>query len=85
MDHKQMKFICTRKKKGIHIEQVVNCAKILEICEFPHTRFGENHRGNYWVNQRSSMNSAKNATRYHGVLLIDPKKVRKDKNKGINE
>jgi len=81
-DESQIKFICTLDKKGAYLEQVINCANVLEICEFPHTKFGDNHRGNYWVFQRSTANSAKIATRYHGVLMIDPKKTKLDKKQG---
>ena len=81
-DEKKLKFICTVNKKGIKLEQIIDCGKVLELCEFPNTRFGDNHRGNYWIHQRSTGNSAKRATKYHGVLLIDPKKTKRDKMQG---
>lgn len=79
MDEKQISIICTWKNEKASREEVLNCKNLLDICEFTHSKFGDNHRGNYWVVENNTMMGAKRATRYHGVLLIDPKKVKQDK------
>ena len=78
-DEKATKFICAvADGKGLH-DRVINCSKVLDICEFPMTRFGGNHRGNYWPLVNHSRKGAMIAMRYHGVLLVDPKKRAQDK------
>lgn len=74
LDEKNAKFICTNKNKKQKTHAVVNCRKVLDICEFTQVRFGTNHRGNYWVTHNKSMRGAYNATKWHGVLLVDPKR-----------
>lgn len=77
-DEKKSKFICAvARKKGLH-DRVVNCSRVLDICEFPWTRFGDNHRGNYWPIVNRSRGGAFRAMRYHGVVLIDGKKRKQD-------
>ncbi len=74
-DIKVSKFICTRKSRHDKHDDIIDCKNVLSICEFPHSRFGENHRGNYWVmTNRGSHTNLRNAVRYHGVLLVDPKR-----------
>jgi hypothetical protein len=82
MDEKKVKFICTNEDKKVRHKKVIDCAKVLDICEFPRTRFGDNHRGNYWPIKNGSRKGAAVALRYHGVLLIDPKKKDKEEPKG---
>ena len=77
-DEKKSKFICAVKnKKGLH-DQVIDCSKVLDVCEFPWTRFGDNHRGNYWALTNRSKSGAFIGMRYHGVVLIDSKKRKQD-------
>ncbi|OGO94060.1 MAG: hypothetical protein A3F41_04725 [Coxiella sp. RIFCSPHIGHO2_12_FULL_44_14] len=78
-DEKNVSLICTMPNEKLPHDQVINCKDLLEICEFTHTKFGDNHRGNYWVVENNTMMGAKSATRHHGVLLIDPAKTKQDK------
>lgn len=74
-DEKEIKYICANGGEDILKIKVVNCSKMLEICEFPRTRFGDNNRGNYWIAQNvGSWTGAVSAARWNGILLIDPKK-----------
>lgn len=78
------KFICTNydKSKGMH--NVIDCSKVLEICEFQRTRFGPNTHGNYWVSQHNTIMGSVSAVRWHGILLTDPKKnADKEMNKDV--
>jgi len=69
----KLKYICTNYNKRKNDLSVINCQKMLDICEFPRARFGTNHRGTYWLLFNRSRRSAVNVARYHGVLLQDRK------------
>ncbi|AAO90650.1 enhanced entry protein [Coxiella burnetii] len=74
-DEKKVKYICTNGGNDILKLKIINCSKVLDICEFPRTRFGDNNRGNYWaVENIGSSTAAVSAIRWYGILLIDPKK-----------
>lgn len=73
-DEKNMKFICVHKSNNIAGYEVVNCKNNLKLCEFKYARFGTNHRGNYWLVKNKSMRGAFRGARWHGILLIDPKR-----------
>lgn len=72
LDEKNAKFICTHQNKNQSSHQIIKCKNVLDICEFTQARFGENHRGNYWVTENKSMKEAYQTTKLHGVLLVDP-------------
>lgn len=74
-DQAQTKFICALADNKELTDQVVDCKKVLDICEFPRTKFGPNHRGNYWMfNNVATHREAQSKTKYWGVLIVDPKK-----------
>jgi hypothetical protein len=73
----KIKYICTNYDKRKNKHRVISCQNALQICEFPHTRFGTNHRGTYWLTLNKSRRSAINATRFHGILLSDPKQKKR--------
>jgi len=80
-----IKFICTNYNKRSRDHQVINCQNVLRICEFSRSRFGTNHRGTYWLTLSKSRRSAVNITRFHGVLLSDPKQREEDIEKNIEK
>lgn len=74
-DEPVTKFTCLVSGKKGEPAKVVNCRNYLDICEFTRTRFGTNHRGNYWVfTNMPSHKVAQYRTKRHGVLMIDNKK-----------
>lgn len=76
---KKVLMICTNSDKKLMHDKVVDCQKNLDICQYTHARYGDNEHGNYWPIENNTMNGAVHAMRWHGVLLIDPKQVRLDK------
>jgi hypothetical protein len=74
----KIKYICTNYDRYNQDHRVINCQNVLDICEFPYTRFGPNHHGTYWLTLNRSRNSAVRATRFHGILLIDHKLIKND-------
>lgn len=73
-DH-QIKYTCTNYDKRNNDYRVINCQKVLDICEFPRAEFGTNHRGTYWLTRNQSRRGAVNRARWHGVLLVDHKQM----------
>ena len=72
----EIKYICTQYNEYKDDHRVLNCQKVLDICEFPRARFGTNHRGTYWLTLNQSLISALKVARFHGVLLTDPKQTK---------
>jgi hypothetical protein len=81
----RIKFICTNYNKRKNDRQVINCQNVLRICEFSRSRFGTNHRGTYWLTLSKSRRSAVNITRFHGVLLSDPRQIEEDIEKNMEK
>lgn len=73
MDEKSSKYICS-DSKGNETRVPIQCKKVLDICEFASSRFGTNHRGNYWLPYNNTMGGAKRQAERHGILLYDPKR-----------
>lgn len=69
---RNLKYTCTHYNQSRKQHRVINCRHVLEICEFPKTRFGTNHRGTYWLAFNQSRKSAVDLARFHGILLTDP-------------
>lgn len=69
----KLKYLCVNYNEQKNDLTVINCQKIIEICEFPRSRFGTNHRGTYWLVFNKSRKGSVNTARYHGVLLQDRK------------
>ncbi|MGD9152794.1 MAG: enhanced entry protein [Gammaproteobacteria bacterium] len=71
----QVKYICTNYTKANRNHRVINCQNALNICEFSRSRFGTNHRGTYWLTMNQSREAAVRITRFHGILLSDPRQI----------
>ena len=87
-DEKKSKYICTNDAKNLVGHDVINCSKVLDICEYPYVRFGDNHHGNYWAleNVSTSVTESAVSAEHFGLLLIDPKQQAKvDKAKSKDE
>jgi len=74
LDEPETTFICTTTNNRTGKPFAIDCSKVLDICEFTRVRFGENHRGNYWISHNKSMRATFNSTKWHGVLMVDPKR-----------
>ncbi|MGD9107658.1 MAG: enhanced entry protein [Gammaproteobacteria bacterium] len=71
----QVKYICTNFSRANREHRVINCQNVLSICEFSRSRFGTNHRGTYWLTMNKARKTAVNITRFHGILLSDPRQI----------
>ena len=74
LDMHDSKYICAHAEYGSDKLDIVKCADVLDVCEYDRSRFGGNHRGNYWMVHNNTRNGAVRAARRHGVLLVDPYK-----------
>lgn len=63
------RFICTIPSSKYTYGEVVDCKKVLDVCEFTNAKFGTNNRGNYWVIRSSHKSGAKWGSIRQGTLL----------------
>lgn len=63
-----VKYICTTPKQGTTYGEIVDCAQHLKICEFTNVKFGLNNRGNFWLINSSSKNSAVREIVHYGII-----------------
>jgi len=65
---KDIKFICATPERDSRYGAVVDCSKYLKVCEYNNVKFGLNNRGNYWlVNSRSRNSAVREVVRY-GII-----------------
>ena len=65
---KDIKFICATPVRGSRYGDIVDCSKYLKVCEYNNVKFGLNNRGNYWlVNSRSRNSAVREVVRY-GII-----------------
>jgi hypothetical protein len=67
-NEKQIKFICTVYSKKYHYGQIIDCSRSLRVCEYSNVRYGLNNRGNYWLLNSSTRNSAVSAVVNYGII-----------------
>jgi hypothetical protein len=68
-DEDNVKFICTTSSSKFRHGDIVDCEKHLKICEFSDVLYGLNNRGNFWMVNSTSRNSAVRGAIRYGVLL----------------
>lgn len=76
----KIKYICTVPRAGSPYGEIVDCADHLKICEFTNVKFGLNNRGNYWLVNSSSKNSAVREIVHYGIIPTSIPKPPKDPN-----
>lgn len=65
---KDIKFICTTPEYQKEYGAIVDCSQYLNVCEYNNVKFGLNNRGNYWlVNTRSRNSAVREVVRY-GII-----------------
>ena len=65
-EHK-IQFIC--KQGGYSYGQQINCADVLEICQYPRAKFAPHNGGTYWIKKSESRRQAVRSVIRNGVLL----------------
>ena len=65
---KDIKFICATPDDKNRYGAVVDCSKYLKVCEYNNVKFGLNNRGNYWLVNSRSRNSAVRAVVRYGII-----------------
>ena len=65
---KELKFICTVPQMGKQYGEVVDCAQYLNVCEYNNVKFGLNNRGNFWLVNTSSRNTAVREVVRYGII-----------------
>ncbi|MBA2655686.1 MAG: endopeptidase IV [Tatlockia sp.] len=65
---KQVRFICTTPDKKTPYGRVVDCGQSLLICEYTNVRYGLNNRGDFWLVNSNSRNSAVNSVVHYGII-----------------
>lgn len=65
---KDIKFICATPDRNHRYGTVVDCSKYLQVCEYNNVKFGLNNRGNYWLVNSPSRNSAVRAVVRYGII-----------------
>jgi hypothetical protein len=69
-DEEKVRFICTSPSRKYEHGEINDCGEVLKVCEFSNVKFGLNNRGNYWMVDSTSKNTAlRKVNREHGVLL----------------
>lgn len=68
-DQTETKFICTTASKKKYQGRVLDCKKLLKICQYPKVKFALNNRGNYWATTNKTKNSAVRTVIRQGTLL----------------
>ncbi len=68
-DLPMMRFACTIKNAKFAYGELVDCEKHLKVCEYSNVKYGQNNRGNYWMVESTTRNSAVRQAIRYGVLL----------------
>lgn len=75
-DEKLVRFICTvpnnkksKSKYGEKYGEIVDCKKLLEVCQYPNVQFATNNGGNYWSVESNSRDGARAEVIQQGILL----------------
>jgi hypothetical protein len=63
-----VKFLCARHADDQSLGEIVNCQKLLTVCEFPKTRFGINNRGNFWLVKSAAREAAVRQIERYGIV-----------------
>lgn len=48
---------------------VVNCAEILDVCQYPRVKFALSNMGNYWISTNKGLDQVIQETTHKGILL----------------
>lgn len=67
-DRDDISFTCLREDYGDYTEEV-NCANVLEVCQYQNAVFAPHNQGNYWVSTNRSKYGTRNEVIRKGVLL----------------
>lgn len=68
-DEDEVRFICTTRSAKFRHGDIVDCEKHFKICEFSDVLYGLNNRGNFWMVNSTTRNSAVRGAIRYGVLL----------------
>jgi hypothetical protein len=63
-----LKFTCTKPSRDSRYGEIVDCAEVLQLCEFDKVRFGLNNRGNYWLTDSFTRNAGVRAIVHYGII-----------------
>ena len=66
-DLKEIAFICSAGSAAM--PEKVNCADVLEVCQYDNVKFSSSNGGNYWVVKSDSMQGAMRGAIHIGILL----------------
>lgn len=66
-DVKDMQFRCYNVSKKD--EQIINCANVLQVCQYPRAKFATSNKGNYWVSVNKSLRNSMRDAINKGILL----------------
>ncbi|MCC5792328.1 MAG: endopeptidase IV [Legionellaceae bacterium] len=65
---KDIRFICATPEHKSRYGKVVDCSQYLTVCEYNNVKFGLNNRGNYWLVNSSSRNTAVREVVRYGII-----------------
>lgn len=68
-DEDQVRFACSIPSAKYDHGKLIDCGKVLDVCEYTHVKYGLNNRGNYWMARSSSKNGAVRRAMHIGILL----------------
>lgn len=68
-DEKKVKFVCTMLSEKSKYGEIVDCAEVLELCEYPNVQFAINNYGNYWAVESGTKSEVIKKVIRQGVLL----------------
>ena len=63
-----LKYICAVDDGKTPYGKIVDCADSLKVCEYAKVKFGLNNRGNHWIVNSSSRNSAVRSVVHYGII-----------------
>ncbi len=72
-DEKEVRFICTIAASNSRAKskygRIIDCDKVIELCEYKNVKFSYNNQGNYWGVNSASKWGAIRSIIFQGILL----------------
>lgn len=67
-NEKKVRFVCTVANSTSQYGDVIDCGQNIQVCEYTNVRYGLNNRGNYWLVNSNTKNSAINEVVHYGII-----------------
>lgn len=67
-DKRELGFKCYEDFNFGHGDEI-NCGSVLQVCQFPRSKFGEHNKGNYWIPSNKPKYQTRNDAIRYGILL----------------